>query len=80
MTLAEAHADYVAAIEAADLGCQSSSCSWWHRGGMVTNGPCRCTRHPRDAGEMMDTISKMRQAAYAGAQLARAVRNEINQK
>lgn len=78
MTLAEAYDEYAATLEAEGLGCPSSSCPWWHRGGMVTNGPCRCgTNHARSEVERAARESKLRQAAYAGTRLARAVRQEL---
>lgn len=74
-TATQAHADYVKALEAAGLGCQSSSCAWWHKGGMVTNGPCRCnTGHVQRETDIPDMLSKLRAAAYAGSRLAKAIK------
>lgn len=71
--------EYVRQLEAAGLGCRSSSCTWWHKGGMVTNGPCRCnTGHVQRDTDVQDLISKLRQAAYAGARLAKAIKPKLN--
>ena len=73
--VATAHTEYIKALDAAGLGCQSSSCAWWHKGGMVTNGPCRCnTGHVQRETDVADLISKLRAAAYAGSRLAKAVK------